>query len=48
MPKKGITIRSTIDLLIAETAIENNIALLHDDEDYVNMSKVITELKLAV
>ena len=46
--RKGITIRSTIDLLIAETAIENNIALLHDDEDYVNMSKVITELKLAV
>ncbi|WP_433001964.1 type II toxin-antitoxin system VapC family toxin [Treponema socranskii] len=46
--RKGITIRSTIDLLIAETAIENNIALLHDAEDYVNMSKVITELKLAV
>ncbi|MBR4386047.1 MAG: PIN domain nuclease [Treponema sp.] len=46
--RKGVTIRSTIDLLIAETAIENNIALLHDDEDYVNMSKVITELKLAV
>ena len=46
--RKGISIRSTIDLLIAETAIENNIALLHDDEDYVNMSKVITELKLAV
>ena len=46
--RKGITIRSTIDLLIAETAIENNISLLHDDEDYVNMSKVITELKLAV
>ena len=46
--RKGITIHSTIDLLIAETAIENNIALLHDDEDYVNMSKVITELKLAV
>jgi len=46
--RKGITIRSTIDLLIAETAIENNIALLHDDENYVNMSKVITELKLAV
>lgn len=46
--RKGITIRSTIDLLIAETAIENNIALLHDAEDYVNMSKVITKLKLAV
>ncbi|MCI7437060.1 MAG: PIN domain nuclease [Spirochaetia bacterium] len=46
--RKGVTIRSTIDLLIAETAIENNIALLQDDEDYVNMAKVITELRLAV
>ena len=44
--RKGVTIRSTIDLLIAETAIENNIFLLHDDEDFVNMAKVITELKL--
>ena len=46
--RKGITIRSTIDLLIAETAIENSIPLLHDDDDLVNMAKVITELKLAV
>ena len=46
--RKGFTIRSTIDLLIAETAIENNIPLLHDDEDFVNMAHVITELKLAI
>ena len=46
--RKGITIRSTIDLLIAETAIENSIPLLHDDDDFANMAKVITELKLAV
>ena len=44
--KKGVTIRSTIDLLIAETAIENSIPLLHDDNDYINMNKVITELQL--
>lgn len=44
--RRGVTIRSTIDLLIAETAIENNLELLHDDEDYVNMAKVISELKL--
>lgn len=42
--RKGITIRSTIDLLIAETAIENNIPLLHDDEDFTNMARVIMEL----
>lgn len=46
--RKGITIRSTIDLLIAETAIENSIPLLHDDDDFANMAKVIAELKLAV
>ena len=44
--KKGITIRSTIDLLIAETTIENDLYLLHDDNDFMNMAKVIKELKL--
>ena len=46
--RKGVTIRSTIDLLIAETSIENNISLLHDDENFINMARVITELKLAL
>ena len=44
--QKGITIRSTIDLLIAETTIENDLYLLHDDNDFINMAKVIKELKL--
>ena len=35
--KSGITIRSTIDLLIAVTAIENNYILLHSDRDFDNM-----------
>ena len=35
--KSGITIRSTIDLLIAVTAIENNFILLHSDKDFDNM-----------
>ena len=35
-----------IDLLIAETAIENDLYLLHDDNDFINMAKVIKELKL--
>ncbi|MDR1287833.1 MAG: hypothetical protein LBK08_09520, partial [Treponema sp.] len=42
----GITIRSTIDLIIAETALENNLYILHNDNDYTNMAKVITELKI--
>ena len=44
--EKGITISSTIALLIAETAIENDLYLLHDDNDFTNMAKVIKELKL--
>ena len=35
--KSGITIRSTVDLLIAVTAIENNYILLHSDRDFDNM-----------
>ena len=44
--KSGLTIRSTIDLLIAETAIENEILLLEDDDDYKAISKVIKDLRL--
>jgi len=39
--KKGITIRSTIDCLIAETALEHDLLLLHSDNDYNAMAKVI-------
>lgn len=40
--KKGITIRSTIDCLIAQTAIEHDLMLLHNDEDYRAMSRVVS------
>lgn len=36
----GYTIRSTIDLLIAQTAIENNLLLLNNDKDYDYIAKV--------
>jgi predicted nucleic acid-binding protein len=39
--KKGITIRSTIDCLIAQTALENNLLLLHEDSDFDLIAKVI-------
>lgn len=45
--RKGITIRSTIDCLIAQIAIEHNIPLLHDDDDFVKIAK-IAPLKLAL
>ena len=44
--KKGITTRSTIDLLIAEIAIENDLYLFHNDSDYTNISKVCKALKI--
>ena len=44
--RRGLTIRSTIDMLIAETAIENDLLLLEDDNDFKTMSKTVKELKL--
>ena len=44
--KVGISIRSTIDLIIAEIAIENGLYLLHRDNDYTNIAKTIKELKV--
>ena len=44
--RKGITIRSTIDLLIAEIAIENNLYLFHNDNDYTRIAEIYTNLKL--
>ena len=44
--RKGITIRSTIDLIIAEIAIENNLFLFHNDNDFSNISKVHKNLKI--
>ncbi|MDA8099281.1 MAG: PIN domain nuclease [Nitrospiraceae bacterium] len=38
--KKGIAINSTVDCLIAQTAIENDLALLHNDADFERMRKV--------
>ncbi len=43
--KKGLTIGSAIDCLIAQTAIENNLFLLHNDTDFDRIAKVV-DLKL--
>jgi predicted nucleic acid-binding protein len=32
--KQGITIRNSIDCLIAATVVQHNVALLEDDRDY--------------
>lgn len=44
--RKGITPRSTIDVLIALTAIENNLLLLHNDRDFDLMAKQVETLNI--
>lgn len=44
--KAGITVNSTIDLLIVQTALENNVALLHNDGDFTNIKKAVPELRI--
>ncbi len=39
--KKGVTIRSTIDCLIAQIALEQDLALLHNDRDFDAMVPII-------
>ena len=44
---QGVTVRSTIDCLIAQTAIEHDLPLLHDDKDYLKIAGFEPRLKLA-
>jgi len=37
--RKGITIRNAVDCMIAAVAIEHDIALLHNDRDFVPISE---------
>ncbi len=39
MRKKGITIRKTIDVIIGTYCIENNVPMLHDDQDFIPMEQ---------
>ena len=43
--KKGITIHSTIDCLVAQCAIEHDLILLHNDKDFVRMAGIIPTLR---
>ena len=44
--KAGITPRSTVDLIIAQIAIDNNLLLFHNDKDFLQISQIIPDLKL--
>jgi len=43
--RAGLTIRSTVDLVVAQVAIDNDLALLHDDADFRAIAKVVKELR---
>lgn len=45
--RSGVTVRSTIDCIIARVSIEHDLLLLHDDKDFLNMAEVIPEIQLA-
>jgi predicted nucleic acid-binding protein len=38
--KKGVTVRKTIDVIIATYCIENGISLLHSDRDFIPFEKL--------
>ncbi len=46
--RSGVTVRSTIDLLIAQTAIEHSMPLLHNDSDFDHIAKVIKTLTIYI
>ena len=37
--KKGLTVRKPVDCLISAVAIENDVALLHNDADFIKIAK---------
>lgn len=39
--KKGVTVRKTIDVIIATFCIHNRLSLLHDDKDFDPMTKFL-------
>ncbi|HEX6796029.1 MAG TPA: PIN domain-containing protein [Casimicrobiaceae bacterium] len=43
----GLTIRSTIDCLIAQIAIEHGVPLLHDNRDFERIAMVAPRLEFA-
>jgi len=43
--RQGISVRSSNDCLIAQTALEHGLILLHDDEDFRRIGRVVAELR---
>ena len=43
--REGVTVRSTVDCLIAQCAIESELVLLHHDLDFKRIARVVPRLK---
>ena len=43
--RRGSTIRSAFDCLIAQCAIEHNLTLLHHDRDFLALAEVVPDLQ---
>lgn len=43
--RHGVTIKSSVDCLIVQLAIEYNLKVLHNDKDFDHIKKVIPELQ---
>ena len=43
--RQGITVRSSIDCVIAQCALENELTLLHHDKDFERLGKILPQLR---
>ncbi|MGR3319068.1 MAG: type II toxin-antitoxin system VapC family toxin [Candidatus Anammoxibacter sp.] len=43
--RQGLTIKSTIDCLIAQICLENKLRLLHKDNDFLNIQEIFKKLE---
>ena len=44
--RAGVTLRSTIDCLIAQVALEHDLIIVHDDRDFELLAGVVPEVRL--
>jgi len=44
--RAGVTIRSTIDCLIAQVAVEHDLMIVHNDRDFELLAGVVPEVRL--
>jgi predicted nucleic acid-binding protein len=43
--KRGLTLRSSLDCLIGQSALEHGLILLHNDRNFLHLAKVAPKLK---